>query len=49
MTMSPEFKDHILDLRAPFGPVQARRMFALASDDVMDAPVTLAAWTCRAA
>ena len=27
MSMSPEFKEHLLDLLSPMGPVQAKRMF----------------------
>lgn len=28
MTMSPEFRDHLLDLLAPLGPVASKRMFS---------------------
>lgn len=36
--MSPEFRDHVLDLLSPLGPVTARRMFGgdgLFLDDTM--------------
>ncbi len=47
MAAKPEFRDHVLDLLAPLGPVTARRMFggfgitldgvmfALIADDVL--------------
>jgi len=47
MAMSPEFRDHLLDLLAPLGAVQAKRMFgggglyldgtmfAIVADDVL--------------
>ncbi len=60
MTMSPDFRDYLLDQLAPMGGIEAKRMFGggglyrdgamfgLVADDVLEDPDELCAWAGRA-